>query len=200
MTMKLYYKPGACALACHISIREAKLDIPIEKASKGKLDDGTEFARINPKNYTPVLQLEDGQVLTEGAVIMQYIGDRAPKTKLISPPSSLERYREQEWLNYIATEIHKGFSPFFSPKVGEYANTVRESMSAKFDFLSRHLESKQYLMGDRYTVADGYLYTILRWVKEPHMELTRWPVLVAYRDRVAQRPAVQEALKEEGLT
>ena len=197
--MKLYYKPGACALACHISLREAKLDIPIEKASKGKLDDGSDFARINPKGYTPVLQLEDGQILTEGAVIMQYIGDRAPKSKIISPPSSLERYREQEWLNYIASEIHKGFSPFFSPKAGEYANVVRESLSAKFDFLSRHLETRQYLMGDRFTVADAYLYTVLRWVKEPYMELTRWPTLVTYRDRVAQRPAVQQALKEEGI-
>lgn len=198
--MKLYYKPGACALACHITLREANLEVPLEKASKGKLDDGSDFTKVNPKGYTPVLQLEDGQILTEGAVIMQYLGDRAPKAKLVSPAGSLERYREQEWLNYVASEIHKGFSPFFNPKVGDFANVTREVMSAKFDFLGRHLEKNRFLMGDRFTVADAYLYTVLRWVKDPFMELSRWPSLVAYRDRVAQRPAVQQALTEEGLS
>lgn len=197
--MKLYFKPGACALASHIALREAGVDATLVKASKGKLDDGTDFTKLNPKGYTPALQLEDGQLLTEGAVILQYLGDRAPAKKLVSAPGSLDRYREQEWLTYIATEIHKSFSPLFNPKVGEYGAAVREALSAKFDFLSKHLESRPFLMGERFTVADAYLFTVLRWAKDPLIDLARWPVLVAYKERVAARPFVKKALEEEGI-
>ncbi|HLI12453.1 MAG TPA: glutathione transferase GstA [Alphaproteobacteria bacterium] len=200
--MKLYFTPGACSLSPHIALREAGIGFDLEKVDLGKKQtaSGADYKAINPKGAVPALQLDDGQVLTEGAVIVQYIADRKPEAKLAPAAGKPERYRLQEWLNYVATEIHKGIGPMFNPKLPAEAKAVlKEVLAAKFDFLAKKLDGKPYLMGNEFTVADGYLFTVLRWTKAHDIDLGKWPTLKAYVDRVAARPAVQSALKAEGL-
>jgi glutathione S-transferase len=197
--MKLYYSPGACSLSPHIVLREAGLAFDVESVDLGskKTKSGADFKAINPKGSVPALQLDNGEVLTEVAVIVQYLADQKPATKLAPPAGTMERYRLQEWLNYIASEIHKGFSPLFSPKASEeWKQIVKDNLATRFDFLSNKLKGKDYLMG-AFSVADAYLFTILSWAKGLKIDLAKWPVLATYVERVAARPAVKATLEAE---
>ncbi len=200
--MKLYFSPGACSLSPHIVLQEAGLPFETEQvdlASK-KTKSGADFRAVNPKGSVPALALDDGQVLTEGAVIVQYLADKKPEKKLAPPAGGMERYRLQEWLNYIASEMHKGFSPLFSPKASdEWKQVVKGNLATRFDYLSAQLGSKPYLLGDHFSVADAYLFTILRWTAPTKIDMSKWPVLQNYMARVAARPAVASTLIAEGL-
>jgi len=200
--MKLYYTPGACSLASHISLREAGIDfegVQVDLRSK-KTADGKDFTTINSKGYVPALQLDDGELLTENIAILQYIGDQKPDRKLAPPAGSRERYRLVKWLAFISTELHKGFSPFFNPATPDaYKGIARDRLVLRLDWLEKQLGSKQYLMGDQFTVADAYLFTILSWSGAAGLDLARWSGLKQYFDRVAARPAVEQARQAEGL-
>lgn len=202
--MKLYYSNGACSLSPHIVLREAGLPFELVRASTKthKLDDGTDFYTINPKGYVPVLELEDGERLTEGPAIVQYIADQAPAAKLAPPMGTLERYRLMEWLNFIGTELHKSFGPLFHPGATEEAKTAaRQSIAKRLDWVEQQLAESghELLMGTHFTVADAYLFTVVNWTQWTQIDVKQWPHLVAYMDRVRERPAVQAALKAEGL-
>jgi len=200
--MKLYYSPGACSLSPHIAVREAGVPVTLVKASTKthQLDDGTDYYTINPKGYVPLLELDSGERLSEGPAIVQYLADQNPGSGLAPAAGTLERYRLQEWLNFITSEIHKQFSPMFQPNTpAEYKDILKEKLSKRFDWLAGKLEGKDYLMGKQFTVADAYLYTVLRWCGFVGIDLAKWPVLAAYETRVASRPKVQEALAAEGL-
>ena len=201
-TMKLYFKPGACSLASHIVLCELGVPFELDRVDTkaGKTASGKDFRAINPKGYVPTLHLDDGTVLTEGAAILQYLADRKPEAGLSPKADSLERYQLQEWLNYIATELHKGFGgPLFSAASDETKRAIREGYSKKLDFLSEHLKARHFLLGERFTVADAYLFTVLTWSNGRGIELERWPVLKQYFDRIAARPAVRAARQAEGL-
>ncbi len=200
--MKLYYSPGACSLSPHIVLREAGLSFELEKVDlrTKKTESGKDFYTINPKGYVPTLQLDDGSILTEGPAIVQYVADKAPQSKLAPANGTLERYRIQEWLNFISTELHKGFSPLFKPNYPEDAKKlVRENLGTRFDYLRDPLEKNTFLTGDQFSVADAYLFTVLGWCQWTGIDLGQWPALKAYHARVAERPQVQAALKAEGL-
>ena len=200
--MKLYYSPGACSLSPHIALREAGIAFQAEKVDLAtkKTESGADFKAINPKGYVPVLVLDDGQVLTEGPVIVQYIADQKPGAHLAPANGTPARYRLQEWLNYVTAELHKSLGSLFNAKMPkEWQDQVKEGIASRFDFLSKQLAGKTYLAGDGFSVADGYLFTVLGWTKYVGIDLAKWPVLKAYYDRIAQRPAVQAALKAEGL-
>ena len=201
--MKLYYSPGACSLSPHIVLHEAGLHFETEKVNLGaqKTETGADYNAINPKGYVPALEMSNGQLLTESAAIVQYIADLVPEKKLAPPAGTLERYRLLEWLNYIATEIHKGFSPLFNPKTPEETRSAaRERLTTRIGLVAESLAGKDYLLGKTFSVADAYLFTILRWSPLLHFDLSPWPVLKTYMERVAARPAVMAAMKEEGLT
>ncbi|HEX6633031.1 MAG TPA: glutathione transferase GstA [Usitatibacter sp.] len=200
--MKLYFSPGACSLSPHIALREAGLAFDLVKVDTKthRFDGGGDFYSVNPKGYVPVLELDGGERLTEGPAIVQYIADRKPESGLAPKAGTLERVRLQEWLNFLTSEIHKGFSPLFSADTPEdYKPVVRKRLAGRFDWLSKELDGCDFLTGDRFTVADGYLFTLLGWLPFVGMNLQEWPVLKAYRERIAGRPAVKEALKAEGL-
>jgi glutathione S-transferase len=200
--MKLYYSPGACSLSPHIAFREAGLPVTLVKASTKthQLDDGTDYYAINPKGYVPVLELDNGERLSEGPAIVQYLADLSPSSGLAPATGTMERYRLQEWLNFITSELHKQFSPLFAANTpAEYKEILKEKIAKRFDWVAEQLKGKDYLMGKQFTVADAYLYTILRWTSFVGIDLARWPVLAAYSARVAARPKVHEALIAEGL-
>ena len=200
--MRLYFAPGACSLSPHIVSRELGLPVELTKVStKDKtMEGGGDFRQINPKGYVPALELDDGAVLTEGPAIVQYLADRKPDAGLAPKAGSLERYRLQEWLNFITSEIHKQFSPLFRPTTPEeYKKIAKDNLTNRFEWLDKQLAGKEYLMGKSFTVADAYLYTVLRWTKPMQMDVSRWPNLVAYMERVGARPKVKDALKAEGL-
>lgn len=200
--MKLYYSPGACSLSPHIVLREAGLKFDLEKVDvrAKKLADGSDYTRINPKGYVPTLQTDDGQYLTEGPAIVQYIADRKPESGLAPPADKFERYRLQEWLNFIGTELHKQFSPLFNPAASdEIKQLSRANITKRLDWLNQQLEGRNFLLGERFTVADAYLFTILNWSKFADIDLARWPTVASFVARIAARPKVQEALKAEGL-
>jgi glutathione S-transferase len=200
--MKLYFSPGACSLSPHVALREAGLPFEIEQVDirQKKMKDGSDYRAVNPKGQVPALRLDDNQVLTEGPAIVQYIADQKPEAKLAPPAGSIERYRLQEWLNFITSDMHKNIGALFNPKAtDEWKAQQKESLVPKFEFLAKALDGKKFLMGDQFTVADGYLYTILRWTRLHHIDLARWPAIVSYMERVENRPAVQAALKAEGL-
>lgn len=201
--MKLYFSPGACSLSSHIALREAGLAFDLEQVDLGtkKTKSGADLTTVNPKNYVPALELDNGEVLTEAAVIAQYIADKADGKRLLPAAGTMERYRAQEWLNYIAAELHKGVGQLFNPKMpDDFKKTVKDAiLPAKFDFLSKTLDKRPYLTGDAFSAADAYLFTILNWTGMLGIDLSRWPALTAYQGRVAARPAVQAALKAEGL-
>ncbi len=200
--MKLYYSPGACSLSPHIVLRELGLPyslVKVDTKSK-KMDDGGDYLRINPKGYVPLLELDDGQRLTEGPAIVQYLADLNPDAKLAPANGTMERYRLQEWLNFITSELHKQFSPLFDPTAGEdLRQRQRARLGMRFDWLSEQLKGRSYLMGEQFTVADASLFTVLNWCQWTGIDLAKWPVLKEYVGRVAARPKVQEALKAEGL-
>jgi glutathione S-transferase len=200
--MKLYYSPGACSLSPHIVSREAGIPVELKKTStKDKtIDGGGDYWKVNGKGYVPALELDNGQVLTEGPAIVQYLADQKPDTGLAPKAGSIERYRVQEWLNFITSEIHKQFSPLFRPTTpDEYKKIAKENLANRFGWLDKQLAGKDYLMGKQFTVADAYLFTVLRWTTPTKIDLSQWPNLGAYLARVAARPKVQEALKAEGL-
>lgn len=200
--MKLYLSPGACSLSPHIVLREADLPFTAVKVNTKtkQIEGGGDFRAINAKGYVPALQLDDGQVLTEGPAIVQYLADKAPASRLAPPNGTIERYRLQEWLNFITSEIHKQFSPLFDPTASdELKQRQRDKLAGRFDWLNEQLAGKDYLMGQQFTVADAYLFTTLNWSQWTGIDLARWPVLSDYLKRVAARPKVQEALRAEGL-
>lgn len=200
--MKLFFSPGACSLSPHISLLEAGLTFTTQKVdTKTKqLDGGGDFLAINSKGYVPVLQLDNGEYLTEGPAIVQYIADQKPDSSLAPKAGTLERYRLQEMLNFITSELHKGFSPLFDPTLSaEVKQVFKDKLGKRFDWLSAHLKDKDYLMGNHFTVADGYLFTVLNWGQWVGIDIAAWPLLAAYQARVSARPKVQQALKAEGL-
>jgi glutathione S-transferase len=200
--MKLYFSPGACSLSPHIVLREAGVAFEIEKVDLAKklTSSGADYLAVNPKGYVPALALDDGSVLTEGPAIVQYVADLAPNSGLAPPAGTLERYRLIEWLNFISTELHKSFSPLFDPQASdEWKGIIRGRIGKKFDWVSGELEGRPFLMGDRFTVTDAYLFTILGWTRWVAIDLAQWPVLKAYADRIAARPAAVAAMKAEGL-
>jgi glutathione S-transferase len=200
--MKLYYSPGACSLSPHIALREAGLPVELVKVDLAakKLADGADYYAINPKGYVPAVQLPSGEVLTEGPAIVQYIADQNADSRLAPKNGTLERYQLQEWLNFISTEIHKGFGGLFNKSITpEWRASVVETLSKRLDVLSSKLQGKQFVLGDQFTVADAYLFTVLNWSRAVKVELGKWPTLVEYHARIAARPKVQEALKAEGL-
>ncbi|MFO1352059.1 MAG: glutathione transferase GstA [Gammaproteobacteria bacterium] len=200
--MKLYFSPGACSLSPHIVAREAGYALDLEqvdlKAKKTK--SGADYLQINPKGYVPALQLDDGQILTEGPVLLQYLADKRPESNLIAKAGAMERYRTQEWLVFVGTELHKAFSPLFNPATPEeFKKMTIERISGRFDFLNKHFANNDYLMGTQFCVADAYCFTVSRWSQFVGIDLNRWPNLKAYIERVGARPKVQEAMKAEGL-
>lgn len=200
--MKLYYVPGVCSLASHIALREAGVDFTLDKMDRTTrhTESGENYLTVNPKGSVPALRLDNGEVLTEGAIILQYIADRKPESGLAPAAGSLERYRLAEWLNYIATEVHKQYSPLFNPKLPpEWRENQLGVLASRFTYLSQRLADRPYLMGERFTVADAYLFVVLGWSPRLKIDLGPWPVLTAYLARIATRPAVQAALKAEGL-
>ena len=200
--MKLYYSPGACSLSPHIVLQETGLAFEAIKAptKTHQLDDGTDYYTINPLGYVPYLVLDDGRTLHEGPAIVQYLADQVPAKNLAPANGSWERYKLQEWLNVIGTELHKGFSPLFNPAMPEEAKVLaKERLMARLKWVDTQLAGKQYLMGDTFSVADGYLFTVTNWARPMKIDLAPYPNLVAFRERMAARPAVQEAMKAEGL-
>jgi glutathione S-transferase len=199
--MKLYYAPGACSLAPHMALSESGVPYTTERVDlrTHTYGNGADFYRVNPKGYVPVLELDDGERLTEVAVILQYIADRKPGT-LAPAFGSIERYRTMEWLNFIATEIHKGLAPLWKPTTPEdYKAVVLEAVGKRFDFVSQALGDKPYLTGDRFTIADAYLYTIANWHRFLKFNVARWPAIERFLARVAERPAVHAVLVAERL-
>ncbi len=201
--MKLFYAPGACSLSPHIVLRETELPYELEKVDlkTHRTAGGADFYTVNPKGYVPALQLDDGRFLTEGPAIIQYLADRKPDAKVAPAPGTFERSQLQEWLNYIGTEVHKTFSLLFNSKMPpEFREVILANLGKKFDYLSKQLAGRNFLLGEAFSVADAYLYTLLRWTHGLKIDLAKWPVLEAYKARLAARPAVQQALKEEGLS
>ncbi|HZS64216.1 MAG TPA: glutathione transferase GstA [Xanthobacteraceae bacterium] len=200
--MKLYYAPGACSLSPHIALREAGLSFELERVDNKtkRTERGQNYLAINPKGVVPALALDDGEILTEGSAIVQLIADMAPAKKLAPPAGTMERYRLQEWLNYIATELHKGFGPLWKPNVLEdYKKTVKETLAKQFAFTDERLAGRGYVMGDTFTIADGYLFTILNWSKFHNIDLSPYQNLSAFMQRIAARSGVQKAMQAEGL-
>jgi glutathione S-transferase len=201
--MKLYFSPGACSLHPQIALREAGVPFELVRVNLGahKLADGTDYYDINPKGYVPALELDDGARLTEGAVIVQYVADRNPSAKLLPPAGTLERLRVQEWLHFIGTEVHKQFSPLFNRQLpDEQRENQKRKIAGRFDLIEKQLQATTYLTGDTFTVADGYLYNMLRWTAGTGIDLARWPALKAYFERIDERPSVKAALEAERAT
>jgi len=200
--MKLYFSPGACSLSPHIVLREAGLKFDLEQVDlkEKQLKSGGDYRKINPKGQVPVLQLDNGEVLTEGPAIVQYVADQNPDSGLAPRAGTLERYRVQEWLNYITSELHKNFTPLFKPNTpDDYKKIARDNLAERFAYVDQKLAGKQYLMGDRFTAPDAYLFVISNWAAIQKIDIAQWPNLKAFADRVRARPKVQEALKAEGL-
>lgn len=200
--MKLYYCPGACSLSPHIVLSELGLPHELEKVDLGThtTAGGTDFYAINPKGYVPALELDDGQLLTEGPAIVQYLADCKPEAELLPPAGTLERARVQEWLTFIGTELHKSFSPLFDPQAAAAWKAAAEAnIRRRFGFVEQSLGGRDYLTGARFCVADAYLFTVVSWSFSVGIDLTPWPALAAFHKRVAARPAVRAAMQSEGL-
>jgi glutathione S-transferase len=200
--MQLYFAPGVCSLASHIVLREvgANFDLVRADIKAHKLADGGDFYAVNSKGSVPALRLDDGQILTEGPAILQYIADKHPAAKLAPPNGTIERTRLQEWLNFVTSELHKSFTPLFDPsadpKVKEYYQKV---LFKKFDWLNGALAGRTYLTGNDFTIADAYAFVVLNWTNFVGIDLAKWPAIQAFQARVASRPSVQQALEAEGL-
>lgn len=200
--MKLYYSAGACSLAPHIVLMESGLSFEAISAptKTHKLADGTDYYTINPLGYVPLLVLDDGKQLHECAVIMQYLADQVPQKQLAPVNGSFERYKLQEWLNFIATELHKGFSPLFTPGMPDEAKVlVKTRLMGRLQWVDGELKEKTFLTGDTFTVADAYLFVVSSWGKHVGVDISSLNALSAFAARVAARPAVQETLRAEGL-
>jgi glutathione S-transferase len=200
--MKLYYSPGACSLSPHIALKESGLSFEAIAAptKTHQLADGTDYYTLNPLGYVPLLVLDDGTQLREGQVIVQYIADQVPAQQLAPANGTFARYKLQEWLSFISTELHRGFTPLFTPDMPEEAKAIAKTrLASRLQWLDGELASKTYLMGDTFTVADGYLFTVLSWSKHVGIDLSGRPNLGAFMGCVGTRPAVQDALRAEGL-
>jgi glutathione S-transferase len=200
----LYYSPAACSLSPHIALREAGLPFTLERVDLAAktLNGGADFNRVNGKGYVPVLQFDDGDTLTEGVVIVQHIADQQPGSSLAPKAGTRERARLQEWLSFLATEVHKGFGPFFNAQAGDdWKRFAANKLANRLDWISDQLGDKSYLMGEHFTVADGYLFTLLNWTTFDFvpLNLDNWPMLADYYERIKARPKVLEALQAEGL-
>lgn len=200
--MKLYYAPGSCGLASQIALREAgqifelvNVDFASKRTAEGNYYD------VSPKGFVPVLSLDDGQILTEGAVILQWIADHVPKRKLLAPMGTMARYRGMEWLNYIATDLHKGMAVMFSPFVDATSKVrfAEGNLAARFKYVNEHLTSSSYLVGDSFSVADGYLYNILSWAPRVNIDLSPYAAIGAFMARMENRPSVRDAVAAERL-
>lgn len=199
--MKLYYAPGACSLSPHIVLEESGLPFELEKVDLQTKEtaSGHDFYLVNTKGSVPALELDDDQVLTEGAAIVQYLGDQVPEKELIPLPKTMERYRVMEWLNFIATELQKSFTPIFNPAYTSCREEAKKTLLRQFDFVDRRLTGKSYVMGERFTVVDAYLFTISTWIEAAELSVDQWKALSAYRKRISERPAVCRAMMAEGL-
>lgn len=200
--MKLYFAPGACSLSPHIVLREAGVSVELKRVDLGSkaIEGGGNYVEINAKGYVPALELPNGEVLTEGPAIVQYIADQNPGSNLAPKAGSLERYRLQEWLNFITSELHKNFGALFQKKISDdWKAAAISNIHRRLDYVAEKLKGKQYLLGDQFSVADAYLFTVLGWGKHVDIDIGKWPVLVEYVGRVGARPKVQEALRAEGL-
>jgi glutathione S-transferase len=200
--MKLYYFAAACSQASNIALREAGLKFELVKVDRHtkKAADGLDFNEVNPKGYVPALTLDSGEVLTENVAVLQYIADRNPAAKLAPPAGTMERYRLMEWLSFINSEVHKNFSPMFRKDAPEGAKQyVRKILTTRLEYLQGALGSRSVLMGEQFTVADCYLFTVLSWGSYVNLDIGQWPQLKRYVERVGARPHVIEALKSEGL-
>ena len=200
--MKLYYSPGACSQAAHIVLHETGFShdsVRVDLRAK-TVEDGSDYLRINPKGAVPALELENGEVLTENAVILQYLGDRSGSSDLFPPLGDFRRYRVLEWLNYVATELHKGFGPLWNPRAApEWKQATRDLLAKKFDYVEQQLGDRDFLTGNRFTIADAYLFVMLGWTAMHEIDLGRWPGLTEFRRRVGQRPSARQVLEFEGL-
>ncbi|AYH43287.1 glutathione transferase GstA [Azoarcus sp. DN11] len=200
--MKLFLKPGACSLSPHIVLEEAGLKYETETVDlQTKVTgSGQDYTKTNPKGYVPALLLDNGELLTEGPAIVQYLADQVPEKKLAPPNGTPERYRLQSWLTFIGTELHKTFSPFFNPATPDAWKTIcRANLDRRLGYIAEQLTGKDYLLGADFSVADAYLFTVLGWAKYIDIDLAKWPALAAYQARVAARPSVTAAMKAEGL-
>ena len=199
--MKLYFAPGTCSFSPLLAFCEAGIDVELVKVdlkSRTLAADGRDFSKINPKGYVPVLELDDGRTLTEGPAIVQYIADLKPESGLAPKAGTFDRYRLQEWLGYINSEIHKGFGPLFKPNTPDgYKTIAKENLSNRLAFAAAHLATHDFILGKQFTVADGYLFTVLNWCQYVGIDLTQWPSLVAFQERVGQRPSVKAAKAAE---
>lgn len=201
--MKLYYKAGACSLAPHIILRESGRDFTLESVDlmKKKLENGDDYLAIAPKGQIPALLLDDNTLVTEAVVIMQYLADAVPDRQLLAPVGSINRYKTLEWLNFIATELHKGFTPLFRPDTPEdFKPVVRGLLEKKLQYVNTSLEGNEWISGQRFTIADAYLYNVLRWARAVKLEMAGLQNIDAYMARVASRPSVAAALAAEGLS
>ncbi|KKW67557.1 glutathione S-transferase [Lampropedia cohaerens] len=200
--MKLYYSPGACSLSPHIVLHEAGLahEAILASTKSHKLQDGTDFYTINPLGYVPLLELEDGRRLTEGPAIVQYLADQAPDKQLAPANGTWERYQLQSRLNFISTELHKNFGPLFKPgSSDDTRQAARQALHGRLSFVEQELARQPYFNGPSFSVADAYLFTVANWAKHVHVDISAFSHLQAYLARIAERPAVQAALKAEGL-
>jgi glutathione S-transferase len=200
--MKLYYSPGACSLSPHIALLEAGLPYELVKVDlrAKKLENGDDYLKVNPKGQVPALAVDSGELVTEGPVIVQMIADKAAVKGLAPQRDSAERYKLLEWLNFITTELHKNFSPLFQPAFNdEVKGFFRDRLMGKFKYIDSQLAGRDHLLGKEFSVADGYLFTMLCWADRMNFDLAALPNLVAYKARVAARPKVKDALTKEGL-
>ena len=200
--MKLYYSPGVCSLSPHICLREAGLTFDLVKVDikAHTLGDGADYFKVNPNGYVPMLELDNGERITEGPAIVQYIADLAPAARLAPPAGSVERTRLQSWLNFIGTELHKGFSPLFNPAANaEFKTWQKQRLTERYTWVSGQLGGKEYLLGETFTCADAYLFTTMGWLGFVGMDLAPWENLKSYHARIAARPRVLDAMRAEGL-
>jgi len=200
--MKLYYSPGACSLSPHIVACEAELPIELVKVDlkSKRTESGEDFRLINPNGYVPTLMVDDVNKLTEGPAIVQYLADQAPAKKLAPAAGTFERYQLQQWLNFISTEIHKSFSPLFNPDAPEAVKQLAiNTLTLRLESVAQQLSTQAFLLGEHFTVADAYLFVTLSWGQYVNFDISRWPVLADYAAMISARPAVQKAMKEEGL-
>lgn len=200
--MKLYYAPGACSLSPHIALAESglKYDLVRVDLKSHQTEHGVDFYTVNPNGYVPLLVLDNGEQLTEGPAIVQYIADQAPAKALAPAAGTLDRYRVMQWLNFEASELHKSFSPLFNPTATEDMRAAaRANLDRRFTYVNEHLSKNDYLVGNAFSVADIYLFVILSWAPYVNVDLSKWAALGAFSQRVGSRPAVTQALKEEGL-
>jgi len=200
--MKLYFAPGACSLSPHIVAREAGIDLQLEKVDTKShtFGSGGDFYSVNPKGYVPALEIKPGEVLTEGPAIVQYLGDQKPGSGIVPAAGTIERYRLQEMLGYINSEIHKSYSPLFNPNTKpEAAEERKQYLTKRYKYLDEKLAGKEYLVGNKFSAADAYLFTVTNWAQHVKLDLSQFANIQAFQKRVAARPAVQQAMKEEGL-